>query len=253
MLRKLLLASAASAALATSAMAADLPVAVPAAIPAPSVVFNWTGFYAGINVGYAWGDTRTREVGPAGYNGIGNNWSYTADGFMGGIQLGYNVQFSGLIVGLQGDLGYLGVSGGRADPLSLGLDTRASTTDGLYVSLTGRLGFAANNFMVYARGGYIWADIGHSVVDNCNVAPCGPALVNVSTSGRSGWTLGGGVEVAINPNLSVFAEYMYADFGNVTTLSAAGFGWTHDLDVHTARIGLNFRFGAPPAAVPARF
>ncbi len=37
----------------TAAMPADMPVkAPPAAVP---VISNWTGFYVGVNAGYAWG------------------------------------------------------------------------------------------------------------------------------------------------------------------------------------------------------
>ena len=35
------------------------------------------------------------------------------------------------------------------------------------------------------------------------------------TSTRAGWTLGGGVEYAVNPHWSVRGEYRYADFGRL--------------------------------------
>ena len=39
------------------AMAADMPVKARVyKAPPPVVVYNWTGFYVGANVGYSWGD-----------------------------------------------------------------------------------------------------------------------------------------------------------------------------------------------------
>src|SRR5579871_3908192 len=55
-----LLGIAIASVLTTSAMAADLAVKAPPMVP--PVVYNWTGFYIGGNVGYSWGrssDTST--------------------------------------------------------------------------------------------------------------------------------------------------------------------------------------------------
>ena len=40
------------------AVAADMPVKAPPP-PAPAPVYNWTGFYVGLNVGYGWADPST--------------------------------------------------------------------------------------------------------------------------------------------------------------------------------------------------
>ena len=54
MKRTLILSAAfASALVATSASAADLPVYTKA--PAVAVVYDWTGYYIGTNVGYSFG------------------------------------------------------------------------------------------------------------------------------------------------------------------------------------------------------
>jgi opacity protein-like surface antigen len=46
--------------LTTSALAADLPAKVyTKAPPPPVVVYDWTGFYIGGNVGYSWGRSST--------------------------------------------------------------------------------------------------------------------------------------------------------------------------------------------------
>ena len=44
---------------ATGALAADLPARVYTKAPViPPVVYNWTGFYVGGNVGYSWGQAK---------------------------------------------------------------------------------------------------------------------------------------------------------------------------------------------------
>ena len=66
-MRMVLLGGAVLAAFAAGpAGAADLPVRGPVYKSAPPVVYNWTGFYGGVNVGYSWGQhTNEWTVNPA--------------------------------------------------------------------------------------------------------------------------------------------------------------------------------------------
>src|SRR3569833_1416916 len=73
-------------ALSSAAAAADLPYKAPAPAYAPSY-FSWTGFYAGINGGYGWS----------------SSFADNAKGAIYGGQVGYNMQFSSFVVGLEGD------------------------------------------------------------------------------------------------------------------------------------------------------
>jgi len=78
-----------------SALSADMPLKYQP--PAPIPAFNWTGFYIGINGGYGWG--RFNAV-----NQIGNNLSFDTRGGLIGGTVGFNYQWRGLVVGLEGDL-----------------------------------------------------------------------------------------------------------------------------------------------------
>src|SRR6266540_148029 len=79
--------------LATSAIAADLPVKAPAP-PAP--VYAWSGCYVGGNVGWARTETRFR------FNGV-DDGSHSSDGFAGGGHVGCDYQFSSnWVIGIQG-------------------------------------------------------------------------------------------------------------------------------------------------------
>jgi opacity protein-like surface antigen len=102
--------------------AADLPSR--ALAPAPIYVapaFTWTGFYVGGNVGAAWSG---RDNCPLGHNF--NEGVYVLDGtftpncnsdrstnFIGGIQAGYNWQFGGWLLGLEGDINWIGRNNNR--------------------------------------------------------------------------------------------------------------------------------------------
>src|SRR5947199_3542853 len=104
MRRVLLTTVALLAVAATAAMAADLPRAMPAKAPAyVPVGYNWTGFYLGINGGYAWGRSR--------WNSFAGN-ADPAGGMVGGT-VGYNWQALGSpwVFGLEGDIDWANLKG----------------------------------------------------------------------------------------------------------------------------------------------
>src|ERR1700686_2441032 len=121
-LMKTCLAAAAAVLIATTVAgsAADLAVkAVPYVAPPPSSI-NWTGFYIGINSGYAFGASDVQYssaptfFNPAQFNAPIFAANYAAlstgslsanrDGFIGGGQIGYNWQFSRLVTGIEADI-----------------------------------------------------------------------------------------------------------------------------------------------------
>ena len=80
-------------ALANSAQAAD---------PFVESTYDWTGFYIGAQVGYAWQDESVTLTpnGGAAYN----TTDVDPEGFLGGINAGYNWQTSNLVFGIEGDI-----------------------------------------------------------------------------------------------------------------------------------------------------
>jgi opacity protein-like surface antigen len=106
-MRKLLGTAALLTAFATSAMAADVAVRAPARYVAPVSVYNWTGFYVGIEGGGGWGFARQRDA--LGFNSGGYNVS---GGLVGGT-LGYNWQINRLVLGLEADEAWADIRGRR--------------------------------------------------------------------------------------------------------------------------------------------
>src|SRR5664280_2311985 len=90
------------------AQASDLPPRSnpPSFYKAPSELpFSWTGFYAGINGGYAWGQSSWSDPAVGASSGNFN----TSGGLIGG-QLGYNWQTGALVLGIETAAAFMGAA-----------------------------------------------------------------------------------------------------------------------------------------------
>ncbi len=85
-----------------SASAAAIMLAASSSQAAP--VYNWTGFYVGVQGGYAWGEDTTTEFVDATGLPTGFSQDFDLDGFTGGAHAGYNFPVSNFILGLEGDI-----------------------------------------------------------------------------------------------------------------------------------------------------
>jgi len=231
-MKRLLLAGLAAAAWSCSALAADLgPYNPPRNYepvyePVRSGAYNWQGLYLGVNAGYGWGNDNSTS-----FNGIGGGTgSLNPDGWFGGGQIGYNAQFNSLVLGLEADI--QGADFSDSTVLSGGFSGVTSDMD-WFSTLRGRVGFASGPALFYLTGGWAFADVDYTVV--------APAATISSSEFKSGYTLGGGVEWAFSPNWSLKGEYLYVDLGKESFSTPAG-TFTTDTDLHTARVGLNYRF-----------
>jgi outer membrane immunogenic protein len=225
--------------------------------------YDWTGTYAGIHMGGTWGSTGAFDL--DGYNippggaafaqsgpplPPGDRWHADTAGFVVGGQLGYNWQIGALLLGLEGDVGQLGLTGNAAtnSPFA-GRDTSSRTEIDFYLTARGRIGYVADNWLFYGTGGYFGADTRVEIIDTCFVfPPCGRSTIDArDRSFRSGWTAGGGIEWMFSQAWTAKAEYLYYDLGATTASGlAAGVGPTFswDLDTHgnIARAAVNYRF-----------
>jgi outer membrane immunogenic protein len=230
MLRKFLISTALVAIAAGGAVAADLPApAAPVykAPPAPIAVFDWTGFYIGVNVGYGWASASVTDGSITG--------SEKLNGVLGGGQLGYNWQRGPWVFGLE-------VDGQGTDQHANFAATAGVVTvtenDKLpwFLTARGRVGYTVTPMvMVYATGGAAVADFQSTI----SATGMGSATWEIT---RAGWTAGAGVEGAINRNLSWKMEYLHLDTGTFSTtvfgIATANVRLTDDI----VRGGLNWRF-----------
>jgi outer membrane immunogenic protein len=239
---RLLLAGAGSLLAAGAAKAADLAPILKAPPPAASMpAFSWTGCYAGLNGGGAWGrqadNPRSAAFTPAS-NDI------HSQGAMFGGQIGCDQQFGGnWVIGLEGELDGAHIAGQQIDPLGFGNPAYFVQANTRWLgSVTGRLGFAGlfPHTLVYVKGGGAWAS------ERYNVNSYDSDLSGVFDQTVGGWTVGGGVALAIDSHWSVFAEYDHYDFSGRSFTDADMFGESAlsingpRLDV--VQVGINYRF-----------
>jgi outer membrane immunogenic protein len=222
------------------ALAADMPVKAPYHDPG----FSWTGCYIGAHAGGGWGVANPEAPTVA---------DTKPQGFVGGGQVGCDYQASNWVLGVDGSFSGSGMHDQRTE-LFLGipfntLDTFETKIDWL-ASVTGRVGYAWDRWLVYGRGGAAW------VRDRSNNS--GTFFITTFNEGnaltRSGWTAGGGVEYAFARNWSFLVEYDFYGFGTKSaTLSGCGgvgcgvpasvtFPLNQNLSV--VKAGINFRFGS---------
>ena len=102
-------------------------------------------------------------------------------------------------------------------------------------SVTGRLGVAFDSVLLFAKGGYAWA--------NNEISGSGFGISHSESKVHSGWTVGGGLEWMFAPAWSAKAEHMYADFSKerygAAILSPGYLG----ASIHTFKVGVNYHFG----------
>jgi outer membrane immunogenic protein len=205
-MKKLLLSSVALLGLSATAFAADLPSRRVAPAPYVAVpVFTWTGFYVGVNAGYGFSGGNDNNydylgaspliargpvadqllTGGAGLPvyGSGNG---NRDGFVGGGQIGYNVQFGNVVVGIEADAQYadfgrhrggaFGAYGGGTDTVRPGVDVAVGSPNVSYLNtglfsansskwfgtVRGRLGYAWDRLLIYGTGGLAFTDSGNN-------------------------------------------------------------------------------------------
>ena len=246
----------------TSAMAADMRVPAQRPAPAPMVAaasgYDWSGFYIGGHVGGGWGDEISTIVTAPGLLLPGTQIVTKESGFLGGAQAGLNFQVGGgFVLGAEVDWSWSNVRG-TANTIALipGVTVRATGDVDWFATATGRIGYAFNNMLLYAKGGGAWMDVSYSAsVLNGGTVIIGPAIVD---DRRTGWTVGGGLEWAFTPNWSAKIEYNYLDFGSKAyTFTAPGATATAGIDsaYHVVKGGINYRFnwGGGPGPVVARY
>ena len=211
---------------------------------APAAPIGWRGFYLGAHLGGAWGSSTAN--GSTGVT-LDDSWSASPSGLVVGATLGYNWLLGPMLYGIEGDLGNLGLAGSGGYYLPFGYDTSTTTDADFYMTLRGRVGFLANNWLIYATGGYFGADTSVSILAACDFLCADPTVTASKSDFRNGWTVGGGIELAIEGAWTAKVEYLFYDLGstNLTTPAGAGLpvtNWSVDTDGSLVRAGINYRF-----------
>jgi outer membrane immunogenic protein len=241
----------------TAVQAADLPVKAPAYKAPPPVAYNWTGFYFGGHVGWGWEHHTVVNVGTVNSTNFpaGTTSSGDLDGFLGGLQFGYDWQFHpNWLVGLGVDFAWADIKGDQVNPSAVNpaIVSHPHTEYNWLTTATGRLGYVAANWLLYVKGGAAWAgNKNNSYTTNA----AGVTVTTVTGSRtRTGWTVGAGTEYRFAGSWSALFEYDYVDFGIGTLSSTVTLGSIAPVvtgatllrdntsHIHVLKVGINYRF-----------
>jgi outer membrane immunogenic protein len=255
-MKKALLGAAGIAAMGTSAFAADLPArtyAPPAKAPAMvAPIYDWSGFYIGLNGGGGWNRscwTNTALFGVATVPSAPEG-CLTGSGGTAGGQAGYRWQSDNWVFGVEAQGNWADFNGTAAS-LAFPLVTNQMKVDafGLF---TGQVGYAWNNALFYLKGGAALTDNKYAGIVTASGLQLGTA-----NDTRWGGTVGVGIEYGFAPNWSAAIEYdhLFMSTQNIGFTGVApgnlGIGTRNDsidqnIDMVTARV--NYRFGGPVVA-----
>jgi outer membrane immunogenic protein len=253
------LAAISAVALSAPVVAADIPARIVTKAPVAPPPWNWTGFYFGVNAGWGWGEEtgeRTADAGLAAVIGaVPVSYRVRPDGLFGGGQAGYNWQSGMWVYGFEADLQASDIH----ESLTVNLPTGAITAPSInnaterlewFGTVRARFGVAPTERALYfITGGFAYGRV-ESRADVC--FPLFNGVCDGFFSGgvkdtRTGWTIGGGAEYALDHNWALKIEYLYLDLGSDTFRLTDPINPGSFLDYrfehrdHIARIGLNFR------------
>ena len=212
--------------------------------PTIAIAPSWTGIYVGGHVGVASGDFAGifDDAGTEPFTQFGD--LDTAD-ILGGVQVGYNFDLGGIVLGIEGDYSWGGLDGSNID----GENDEQRITSDYTASIRGRFGAATDNMMVYLTAGVAFTETS-LIVENGT---------DQLTFDSTGFVYGAGVEYVVMPGVTIRAEALRYDFdenfrstdqlanGNDGALDGLNDGDDDDhltfSGVNVARIGLNISPG----------
>ena len=257
------------------AMAADIPVK---AAPPPPAAVSWTGIYWGGHGG--WMGSRPTASFPAGFNpalqivgvaGQGFASNYTAG--IVGLQIGYQFQFSNIVLGIEAGVSSpLRQSVGKTRPMgatqelcprqTIALFECYARIDGPIYTVGGRGGWSFGAWLPYAAGGFAATEFWGEASNN-SLAPVGVSIVQWFRQ-TVGWYVGGGLEWAVAPAVTVGVEYRHYEFDTRLAGGRATIGGIPNsllindtanfkLNADTVALRLNIKFDPFPRAIAARY
>jgi len=204
---------------------------------APAPRSWWDGSYVGLYAGY--GSDQFASVQTVGFAVVPPSASTNlrVKGWLGGFQTGYNWQFAPTwVFGLETDAAFTSwratgnetAPGGFIFPTNLKLEG--------FSTVRARLGYALDRTLLYATGGLAYVHQREVVTTGIGTGSIGNDIHDI------GWTVGGGLEYAIDRKWSAKIEYLYADLGGQSTTTNAPAADRTSLKVQTVRVGLNYKF-----------
>jgi len=234
-----------------AASAADLaPRYAKAPPPVIEPIYNWGGFYVGVNGG--WGSSRNCWTNTAilavPVFAVGEGCHDSSGGTAGG-QVGYRWQAGNWVFGLEAQGNWADFSGSNQSLLFTGLSNR--TRIDAFGLFTGQVGYAWNNVLLYVKGGA-------AVTDNRydGLATFSGVVIDHASDTRWGGSVGAGAEFGFAPNWSAGVEYDHLFMGThnylfTSVVAPVGVNTRNDdirQDADLVTVRVNYHFGGPVVA-----
>lgn len=181
----------------------------------------WTGFYMGVNAGYGSGDEASLSF-------LADAEAGEIDGFDGGAQAGLSYLAGRFLFGIEGDV-QISNQSGSTDFGTVGFPESGYEFEyDFFTTVRGRIGLVAGRALVYATGGYAYAEGSERFT-----GPFGSSITPL-TAEFEGSVLGGGIETVLSDGVSLKVEALSLDFDPEPRF--------RDAEFLATRIGLNWRF-----------
>lgn len=218
--------------------------------PMIAPVYDWSGFYIGINGGGGSSRECWDLTSNAGIPIVPNRAEgcHDASGGLAGGQIGYRWQSANWVFGLEAQGDWADLKGSNSSLVLIRIPATNETKIDAIGLFTGQVGYAWNNVLGYVKGGAAVSDNKYSTYFT------GTGVVfNQTSETRWGGMVGAGLEVGFAPNWSIGVEYdhLFMDNDNVTfptsTIAVTrSDNIRQNVDIGTVR--LNYRFGGPVVA-----
>ncbi|MEN3794360.1 outer membrane protein [Fulvimarina sp. MAC3] len=200
---------------------------------------DWTGGYVGGFGALASGETSYDRSDSTGFD-------QSAGGAIGGVQAGYDVQLGQVVLGGVADIALTNVDGEVTTRERVGgseISQTASTSLDYLGTVRARAGYGGERVLAYGHGGLAYGSTKTAIDQSVRTGGVVTSTTETRESGtKYGYGLGAGVEVKATDNVSVQTEYGYYDLGNDQISNSNGVKVDEDVQFHTVKSGLNFRF-----------
>jgi outer membrane immunogenic protein len=223
------------------AIAADIavPQASPPAAYMPPARYDWTGIYAGGSVGAGLLDDTIDPI-SGGTTPLSTGVSMSPVGFIAGAQVGTNFQFSSLVLGAEASWTGTVTNGSTSGVNATGGGVQIRMTDApqWFAAVTGRVGYALNDILLYAKGGGAMMSVNYT---QDQLAGGVTTTTQILSDKRGAFTAGLGVEYGMTENLSARLEYDYYGFGS-RNYQFSQAPVSIQSGMNTITLGFNYRF-----------
>ena len=237
---------------AASGSAADMAALPYSKAPAIAEVYDWTGFYVGLQGAGGWGSSREYYALAPNTAGFLGTQKYDISGWMAGGVAGYNWQSGAWVFGVEADYNWSNIGANSAE-INAGLGDTYYTNVKSYGDVKGRVGWTTNawettgnRLLLYVDGGVAFGQVDHHYDVALNVG----ASTFQATTSRTGWTVGAGLEYMFTQNWTGRLEFDWVDLGTsriqYSPIPTDYSNWQDSFGI--VKVGVNYKFGGPVVA-----